>query len=106
MFDALELSLDVIRSLRGPLQTIKSRDPKLADQLRRAASSVSLNLGEGRRRSGKDRRYHFCVSAGSAEEARTCLRVSEAWGDLKAEEALQALKLLDRLLGMLWRLTR
>ena len=105
MFEALEVSLKAVRSLREPLRTIRAKDPKLADQLRRAASSVALNLSEGRRRIGKDRRYHWSVAAGSAEEAHTCLRVAEAWGDVKQSEINEALQLLDRLLAMLWRLT-
>ncbi len=105
MFEALEVSLKAVRSLREPVRTIRTRDPKLADQLRRAASSIALNLSEGRRRMGKDRRYHWSVAAGSAEEAHTCLRVAEAWGDVKRSEIKEALQLLDRLLAMLWRLT-
>ncbi len=105
MFETLEVSLKAVRSLREPLRTIRVKDPRLADQLRRAASSVALNLSEGRRRIGKDRRYHWSVAAGSAEEAHTCLRVAEAWGDVKQSEIKEALGLLDRLLAMLWRLT-
>ena len=105
MFDALEVSLKAIRSLRQPLRTIRARDPKLAEQLRQAASSVALNLSEGRRRLGKDRRYHWSVASGSAEEAHTCPRLAEAWGNVTESEIKEALQLLDRLLAMLWRLT-
>ena len=67
-FQALELSIQAIRSLRQPLAKLREQDPKLADQLQRAASSVALNLSEGRRRTGKDRRHHFRIAAGSADE--------------------------------------
>ena len=43
-FIALEVSLDAIRSLRGVIQPLRKSDPKLYDQIRRAASSVALNL--------------------------------------------------------------
>ena len=66
---------------------------------------MALNLSEGRRRMGKDRRYHWNVAAASAEEAHTCLRVAEAWGDVKQSEIKEALQLLDRHLAILWRLT-
>ena len=54
-FEALEISLRIIRSLRGVLAKIRSRDSRLAGHIRDAASSAALNLGEGRRRVGKDR---------------------------------------------------
>jgi len=44
--------LDVIRSMRGPLGAIDKRDADLARQLRRAASSVVLNIAEAVDRSG------------------------------------------------------
>ena len=103
-FQALELSLEVIRSLRQPVRQVRSRDPRLAEQLRSAASSAALNLGEGARRSGRDRIHHFRIAAGSAAEVRVALRVAEAWGDLEPKATAQPLELLDRLLAVTWRL--
>jgi four helix bundle protein len=105
-FQALELSIDLIRSLRGPVEALRSRDPGLHRQIRAAASSVALNLGEGNRRQGADRRHFFRIAAGSGEEVRVALRVAEAWGDLQAPAIAEALRIVDRLLSMLWGLTR
>jgi four helix bundle protein len=105
MFDALEVSLDLVRSLRRPLERLRSRDRCLCDQVRRAASSVPMNLAEGRRRSGADRLHHWRIAAGSAEELRTALRVALAWGDLQPAEVAETLRLIDRVLAMTWRLT-
>jgi four helix bundle protein len=105
MFDALEVSLDLVRSLRRPVERLRVRDRSLCDQVRRAASSVPMNLAEGRKRSGGDRLHHFRIAAGSADELRTALRVAVAWGDLDPGDLAEALKLLDRLLAMTWRLT-
>jgi four helix bundle protein len=104
-FQALDLSLDLIQGLRGPLDLLRSSDPKLASQIRAAASSIALNLGEGRRRLGRDRRHHWSVAAGSAEEVRTALRVAAAWGAIAPSVLGESFALLDRLLAMLWRLT-
>jgi four helix bundle protein len=104
MFQALELSLDVIRSLRLPLEALRSRDPDLYRQIRRAASSVALNLAEGAERSGKDRVHHYRIASGSAKEVLAALRVAVAWGDVQAPAIAPALQLLDRLGAMLWRL--
>ena len=64
--DALEVSLDVIRTLKAPLVVIRSCDPKLYDQIRRAASSVSLNIAEGQGRHGRDRRHFWRIARGIA----------------------------------------
>ena len=106
MFQALEVSLDLVRSLRRPLARIRVRDRSLHDQMRSAASSIPLNLAEGRRRLGRDRAHSWRIAAGSAEELRAALRVALAWGDVEATEVSEALDLLDRVLAMLWRMTR
>ena len=105
-FEVLELSIDLIRTLREPLQLLRSSDVDLYRQIRKAASSVPLNISEGNRRTGNDRLHHFRIAAGSAAEVRTALRVAAAWGDLQEEMATESMKLLDRILGMLWRLSR
>jgi len=101
-FEALEISIAVIESLRGPLAALRLRDPDLHQQIRRAASSVPLNLAEGSRRAGRDRLHHFRIASGSAEEVRTALRVAAAWGDLSRDQIAPALALLDRSLRLLW----
>ena len=105
MFDALEVSLQMVASLRSPLATLKFRDQDLHRQVRRAATSVTLNLAEGRKRVGGDRRHHFRVAAGSADEVCSALRTAVALGDLREAELEQSFELLDRVLAMTWKLT-
>ena len=95
----------MIRSLRGPLERIKTRDPAMETQIRKAGSSVAQNLAEGRRRAGKDRLHHYRIAAGSADEVVAALRVAEAWGYLEPAKSREPLELLDRVLAMSWRLT-
>ena len=106
MFQALEVSLDLVRSLRQPLARLRVRDRGLSEQIRRAASSIPLNLAEGRRRSGGDRAPCWRIASGSADELRAALRVAVAWGDVEEPDVSEALELLDRVLAMLWRLAR
>ena len=101
-FQAVDLALDAVRSLRSAHARIARADPDLARQLRRSISSVALNLSEARRRRGKDRLHLFRVAAGSAAEARTCLQVAEAWGTVRREEVAVALDRLDRVLAITW----
>lgn len=104
-FDTFDVALDLVRSLREPLAAIAERDPALAQQLRRAAASVPLNVAEGRRRQGRDRVHLWRIAAGSADEVVASLRVAEAWGIVDAAAIAAALALCDRVLAMLWRLT-
>jgi len=104
-FLTLELSLEIISSLRIPVRKLRSFDSKLADQVCRAGSSISLNIAEGNRREGKDEMHLWRIAAGSADEVRTALRVAEAWGYLGDKDTRKPLELLDRCLAMLWRLT-
>src|SRR5450432_3220913 len=67
-FDAYDRSLLLLRTLRPLLEKLGAIDPKLADQLRRAAQSTTLNIAEASRRSGRDRRNRFRISLGSADE--------------------------------------
>ena len=104
-FEALELSLAFIRAVREYLEQLRSQDPDLYRQVRKAASSVSLNLAEGSGRSGKDRRYHYRIALGSAREVHAALRTACAWGDLEPKALQPVLETLDRLQGLLWGLT-
>jgi four helix bundle protein len=104
-FDAYEVSLEIIRELVGVLAVIKRHDRDLEKQGRRAASSIALNLKEGNRRLGKDRRYHFSVAGGSADELLGVLEVSEAFGYVRGAAVKSLRELLDRELAMTWRLT-
>ena len=104
-FDAFEISLQLIQSLRAPIARLKTHDSALATQLSRAANSVSLNLNEGRRRIGKDRLHLWRIAAGSADEVRASLRVAAAWGYFEPDALEQPLALADRVLAMLWRMT-
>jgi four helix bundle protein len=103
MFIAYEVSLDVIKSLRRVLPQIERNDRDLADQLKRAASSVSLNLSEGQRLTKGNKPKHYSIAHGSANEVKAALQTAIAWGWI--EDASEPLAKLDRLLALLWRLT-
>ena len=47
MLDAYNVATQLIRLLRPIVDRLRSQDRNLADQMRRAATSVVLNLGEG-----------------------------------------------------------
>jgi four helix bundle protein len=105
-FETLDVSLELITSLRPLLPAVARRDRSLLDQLRRAATSVASNVSEGNRRVGKDRVHLFRVAAGSAAEVQSQLEIAIAWGDIEQAAAKAPLELVDRVLAMLWKLTR
>ena len=102
---AYDVSVELIRRLRGLVAHIQTSDGDLANQIRRAASSVPLNLSEAQRRVGRDRSHLFRIAAGSATELRAALQVAEAWGYVGAADLAEPLALIDRLAAMTWRLT-
>jgi four helix bundle protein len=100
MLEAYAVSKSLIRSLRTIVPIIKKNDRDLADQLKRAATSVLLNVAEGEYRAAGDRRHAFEIAAGSANEVRACLDAADAWGwPIDDSEAREHLK---RVQGMLW----
>jgi four helix bundle protein len=106
MFDALNVALVLVSLLRKVLAQILLKDPDLARQIRKAASSIPLNLAEGRERAGRDRVHHYRIAFGSAAELAAALAVAEAWGYAEVEDLEEARAAIDRVRAMLWRLTR
>ena len=105
-FQVLEISIDVIRELRTALDTIARKDRDLASQIRRALSSSPLNISEGSERIGRDQAHHYRIAAGSSKEARTGLRVAEAFGYVSSDRVELGKQMLTSVLKMLFSLTR
>jgi four helix bundle protein len=94
--------LEAVRTMRGMLAAIEKRDPDLARQLRRAASSVVLNLAEGSGSFGRVRTVRYRTALGSARETLACLRVAEAFGYVAAVPPV-VLDTMNRVVGTLVR---
>ena len=103
MFITYEVAKQVIVQLRDLLPIIQRVDEELADQARRAANSVLLNLAEGQRFTNGNKLRHYEIAQGSANEIRGALDAAEGWGYF--EQATEVRALLDRLLALLWKLT-
>ena len=103
MFIAYEVSIELVTSLRTLVPIIERSDRDLADQLRRAASSIVLNLAEGQRSAKGNKQKHYAIAHGSANEVKAALDLARAWGFI--DEARAPATILDRLLAVLWRLT-
>jgi four helix bundle protein len=104
-FIAKELALELARALKRPLAAIRTRDADLHRQMRRAAHSFVLNIAEGARRQGQDKRQLFRIAAGSTAEGLAALQLALAWDYLDPSTAKTALDLGDQLLAVLYVLT-
>ena len=80
MLKIYDVMIEAIAELKTVLPAIESCDRDLGRQLRRAASSVALNLAEGSGSSGGTRRERYRNALGSARETGACLDVAEAFG--------------------------
>ena len=99
-FVVYNVALELVRSLRPIVAELRTHSSNIADQIERAGTSLVLNLGEGNRRAGKDRRRFFVMAQGSASEILAALDVADAWGWIVDAQAVRAL--LDRERALLW----
>jgi len=99
---AHEVALQMIADIGPLIDRIARRDRSLAQQLRRSASSVALNIGEAQHSRGGNQPARFQDAAGSASETRAGLKVAVAWGYIPSAQQHTVDSELDRLLALLW----
>ena len=80
MLSIHDVMLDAIFTMRPVVRAIEGCDRDLASQLKRAASSVVLNIAEGSGSAGGVRKQRYRAALGSAREAWSCLLVAKAAG--------------------------
>ena len=105
MLAIYDVMLGVLREIRGVLAKVEVKDLDLAKQLRRAATSVLLNIAEASGVSGGNRRMRYLTALGSAKETRACLHAAEALGYIGGlnESVVDG---LDRIIATLVKVSR
>ena len=103
MLKIYDVSLSVLRKLAPVVSAIERHDSDLARQLRRAASSVTLNLAEGSGSQGRNRNARYFNALGSAREVRACIHVALAWSYVEEVDA-GLLDEIERIIATLIRL--
>jgi four helix bundle protein len=96
----------VVQELVPLLHTIREHDKSLAEQLKRAAQSVVLNIAEGRGNDAGNARARFSTACGSAKEVRAALNVATDWGYIESRMATHLDERLDEVCAMTWCLGR
>jgi four helix bundle protein len=105
-FQVEELSIELIEALVPLMPRIKQRDKDLENQLRRAASSIGLNCADAAMSDPGNRRARLFTAAGSANETQHALRQAVAWRLVTAGDAERAMRLVRRIVAILWKMTR
>jgi four helix bundle protein len=96
----------IVRDLAPLLHTIRDQDKSLADQLKRAAQSVVLNIAEARGNDAGNAKARFSTACGSAKEVRAALNVASDWGYIEARMATHLDERLDEVCAITWSLGR
>ena len=95
-------SIEFLATTQSFLRRFSRGQAPLADQLRRAAMSIPLNIAEGTGKTTEaDRKNFFLIARGSASECGAILDVASVMNPLDPEEVGKAKLLLERIVSML-----
>jgi len=104
--EILELIINTLAGARPLVEAVQRKDRDLANQIRRALSSIGLNTAEAFGNSAGNCRLRFETARGSLLEAQAGLRMAIAWGYFTSERAAATLTALDWISRRLYGLAR
>jgi four helix bundle protein len=96
--------LQVVKDLAPIVGDIQRHDADLARQMRRALSSVPLNVSEGMYNRGGHRKQRYLTAMGSMRETLGCIETAQAMGYLD-EVGDDVLDGIDHVIRVLYNLT-
>jgi four helix bundle protein len=102
----LDHVIHIVEQARPLVEAIARRDRDLGSQIRRALSSVGLNLSEGFGSAAGNARLRFESARGSLYEAQAGLRLAVAWRYISAQDCAPVLEGIDRLGARVFGLSR
>ena len=109
-FERLDVYQAAVEFIRLAAQVIADLPPgyhPYADQLKRAALSIAVNIAEGTgRTSSGDRRRHYGIARGSAMECAAILDACKAVGAAGGSPVSEGRALLIRIVAMLTKMCR
>ena len=104
--EILEQVVALISLARPLVDAIQRKDRDLASQVRRALSSVGLNVAEAFGNASGNARLRFESARGSLYEAQAGIRIAISWGYFTPQQATPTLVALDVLGGRIYGLSR
>ena len=105
--DAYQRAVEFVAAAAGIISELRTGYSSLADQLRRAALSVPVNIAEGvGRTSVADRRRHYAIARGSAMECAAILDACRVLAVTSPARLATGRSLLLRIVQMLSKLCR
>ena len=99
-----DVSLKVVEEVCRLAGRVQQYDKDLARQMRRACSSVPLNMQEGMYSRGGSKIARFHDAMGSARETMACLHVCIASRYVEREAVARILEHIDHVVAGLYRL--
>ena len=102
MLKIYELSLVVVAKLVPVVAAIDRHDGDLARQLKKARSSIPLNIAEGSHARGGKRNLHYGYAKGSAQESIAILETAVASQYIKVAPA-EVIEQLRKIIGTLYK---
>ena len=96
-------AVDTVRELAPAVKMVMAHDADLGRQLRRAASSIVLNIAEASGSREGNSRQRFRTALGSTRETLAALEIAATWGYIERDE--HTLDALDRIAATLHKLT-
>ena len=103
-FDVYKCAIELLALSAGVLESMRKSkgNAMLADQLKRAALSVPLNIAEGAGKSTPaDQTKHYVIARGSAMECGAIFDAALVLRLVENETAARAEQLVTRIVGML-----
>ena|SRR5262252_8001867 len=83
--EMLDDIIKIVALVRPIAEAVSRRDRDLSSQIRRAMSSVGLNIAEGFGTAAGNARLRFETARGSLYETQAGIRIAEAWGFVSLE---------------------
>ena len=96
-------AIELVASVCKLSRIVQQHDPDLARQMRRAVTSVALNLAEGMYSRAGNRVARYDSSMSSAKETKAALDISVAAGYLTPEQVAVDLDRIDHIVATLWK---
>ena len=105
--DVYRCAIEFLALAASILSSLPKGNADLADQLRRASLSVTLNIAEGAgKTTAPDKRKHFAIARGSALECAAILDAAEILQIVDPTVVVRGNALLTRVVAMLTKMAR